>query len=470
MDIYDYYEEYDNLFREILMDMVNKSTKKHVLKKINLNMYQKALNEFIKYGELMRFPAKYVEQWKNIIIQNFMYLDVITMFYGHTSSFDEDAFNDVVLNTDETGKRVNDWSEAMDYIEENGYDNILDNILPRFSNGHDLISDYGLEPLSKIVEKLYETDDPNEILILINKALDISHQRSDLSELFIEGGESSLNRISGVNENIKKIIKEEIFNYLKEEEYFDIKLPEETKRHSNRYIGRNVIWFGNPEQMIVIHKDQVHGMWGNIYNHDKLEYIKNLILNSEDYVELECSYGLGDVVIFTDISEHQQSKAQDSFEIDYDGYEEPLSIGDKKLDNYIGHEDIEDSEILNHHSYDDDDLYDLLNKNKFFLIEGKTIDQLNREIKQLRQKNNKKFSANDLEYIKAFIDVEKELYDAVRNNDGDLGTFMVQLRDGHHRVMGAIAAGEQYVCVNLVKEDVAKYKDYITKVRIKWEN
>ncbi len=208
--IYEYYENYDNLFSEILMDMVNKSTKKHMLRKINPNMYQKALNDFMKFGQITNYPTKYIYDWKNIIIENFTYLDVITMFYGHTSSFDVDTFNDIVFNTDETGNRVNDWSEAWEYIEENGYNEILDNILPKFSNGHDLISDYGLEPLRKIVEELYQTNDPNKILILINKALDVSHQRSDLSEIFIEGGENSLNRISGLNENIIKIIKEEL--------------------------------------------------------------------------------------------------------------------------------------------------------------------------------------------------------------------------------------------------------------------
>lgn len=214
---YEYYERYDNLFTEILMDMVNRSTKKHVLRKINPNMYQKALNDFMKFGEITNYPTKYIEDWKNIIINNYMYLDVITMFYGHTNYFDVDTFNDMVLNTDETGNRVNDWSEAMEYIEENGYDEILDNILPKFSNGHDLISDYGLEPLRKIVHELLTTTDPNEVLVLINRALDISHQRSDLSEIFIEGGEQSLNRISGVDENIMRIIKEEITNYFKNE-------------------------------------------------------------------------------------------------------------------------------------------------------------------------------------------------------------------------------------------------------------
>jgi hypothetical protein len=218
MEIDNYYEEYENLFREILMDMVNKSSKKHILRKINPNMYQKALNDFMKFGKITHYPTKYIYDWKNIIIQNFLYLDVITMFFGHTSYFDVDAFNDMVLNTDETGKRVNDWGEAMKYIEKMGYDEILDNILPRFSNGHDLISDYGLESLRKIVEDLINTNDPNEILVLINKALDISHQRSDLSELFIEGGEASLNRISGMDETILKIINEEILNYYKDNE------------------------------------------------------------------------------------------------------------------------------------------------------------------------------------------------------------------------------------------------------------
>lgn len=200
-DIDDYFYEYDNLYREILMDMVNKSTKKHVLRKINPNMYQKALNEFMKFGYITHYPTKYINDWKNIVIENFTYLDVITTFFGHTSSFDVNTFNDMVFNTDETGKGVKDWTEAWDYIEEMGYDDVLDNILPKFSNGHDLISDFGLEPLGVIIKDLLDATDPNEIIVLINKALDVSHQRSDLSELFIEGGEGSLNRISGLDEN-----------------------------------------------------------------------------------------------------------------------------------------------------------------------------------------------------------------------------------------------------------------------------
>lgn len=213
MDVHDYYEKYDNLFGEVLQKMINKSNEKIRLRLINPNMYQKALNEFIKFGKLVHYPTKYVELWKDIVIENYIYLDVITMFYGHTSNFDVDMFNDYVLNTDETGKSVSDWGEAWEHIEEMGYDDVLDNIMPTFSNGQDLISNYGLEPLGVIVRELIDTTDPNDVIVLINKALDVSHQRSDLSELFIEGGEKSLNMISGVDENISRIVREEVKDF-----------------------------------------------------------------------------------------------------------------------------------------------------------------------------------------------------------------------------------------------------------------
>jgi len=90
--------------------------------------------------------------------------------------------------------------------------------------------------------------------------------------------------------NIQKIIKEETINYLREEDYFDTTLPDNVKELSNRYVGRGVVWYGDPHQMIVIHKDFVDGMFGNIYDHDKLQYVEDMIRHSDDYVEFECSY------------------------------------------------------------------------------------------------------------------------------------------------------------------------------------
>lgn len=211
--IYEYYEIYDDVFGDILHKMVNDDRTPIRLSKIKPSMYQQALNEFMKMGRIVRYPTKNIDRWKDIIIRNTVYLDVITMFWGHSSEFDVDRFNDYVMNTYETGEEVSDWQEAMEVIEKRGYDETLEAFMPKFSNGHELISDYGLEPLQKIVSQLLQTNDYNEILVLINKALDISHQRSDLSELFIEGGQVSLNKISGMDESVLKLIREELIKY-----------------------------------------------------------------------------------------------------------------------------------------------------------------------------------------------------------------------------------------------------------------
>lgn len=268
---------------------------------------------------------------------------------------------------------------------------------------------------------------------------------------------------------LKNIIKSEISNFIFEnEEYFTQELPDDIKQQSHEYRGRGVIWYGDPHQMIVVSKDNIEGMWGNMYDSEKLQYVEDLIRNSDEYVELECSYAMGSVYDFQDVLEEQTSFVSDNFNVDYDGKETPASIGDEELDNYIGVDEIDDSEILNWISWDDIDLYRLLNDNRFFLVKGKTVKQLNEDVKQLRIKNREEIGEDltkvDFEFIKEFINVETRIKNAVDNQDGDIGVFSVQLRDGHHRVMGAIAAGEQYVCVNLDKDDITRFAKYIQRV------
>lgn len=44
------------------------------------------------------------------------------------------------------------------------------------------------------------------------------------------------------------------------ENYFTPTIDEDVKKLSNRYIGRNVTWYGDPDQMIVVNKEQIEGM------------------------------------------------------------------------------------------------------------------------------------------------------------------------------------------------------------------
>jgi hypothetical protein len=239
------------------------------------------------------------------------------------------------------------------------------------------------------------------------------------------------------------------------EDFFDEKLPSNIKKLSKRYIGRGVTWYGDPNQMIVIHKDYVDGMWGNIYDTDKFNSVVEMIQDSEENVEFECSYALGSVISFTNIKEEQESKYSDRFEIDYEGRKEPASIGDDTLDTYIGNEDYMEEE----YSLSSEDIVKFFNKNKFSLTEEmSSVEKLKEEFYSLEYDEDDEYAFDE------FIDIETSLKEAVDNEGGDMGDFRIQLRDGHHRVMGAIEAGERYVCVNLDKDDLKRYSDKITKV------
>ena len=75
------------------------------------------------------------------------------------------------------------------------------------------------------------------------------------------------------------------------------------------------------------------------------------------------------------------------------------------------------------------------------------------------------FTNADFDFIKEFIEVETNLKKAVDDGDGDIGYFRIQLRDAHHRVMGAIAAGENYICVNLEKDDLRQYGNILNNLK-----
>jgi hypothetical protein len=247
------------------------------------------------------------------------------------------------------------------------------------------------------------------------------------------------------------------------EDYFNPTIDKDDKARSKRYFGRNVEWYGIPGKMIVIHKDYVHGMWGNLYDNKKLDYLRDLILDYPDRIELECSYGIGSVVTLQDITEHQISVAVGDWEIDYEGHSEPYSIGDELLDKYLGVESLDDDgDLFELQGYDNYEIMSLMDGYKT-LIASKlaTKEEFMEEIIDLPID----LTEADKETIQYFFEYEDRVRDAVENEEGDMNDFSVQLRDGHHRVFGAIAAGENYVCVNIDDDSLEKYREYLQLVK-----
>jgi len=239
------------------------------------------------------------------------------------------------------------------------------------------------------------------------------------------------------------------------EQYFTPTISNEIKGWSHKYEGRNVVWYGDPDQMIVIHKDQIEGMFGNIYDPAKMRYIVKLISDYPEKIELECSYGIGGIIDIIDIKEEQNAVAEDRFDSDYDGKIEAASTGSEELDQYAG-KNIEDMDFA--YSVGPEAL-EFFENHKFDVIgERYTPEQLKEGFMAIGP------DEDEVEAFGEFINLEIALKSAKVNEEGDFNKFVVQLRDGHHRIMGAIKAGEEYVCLNLAKEDIPKFKGRYQKV------
>ena len=68
------------------------------------------------------------------------------------------------------------------------------------ADGQWRLSDYGLKPLHKLLVQLRKEFDPSKKLPILDKMLNVVHQRSDIASWFVEGGSSALSQLSGMEE------------------------------------------------------------------------------------------------------------------------------------------------------------------------------------------------------------------------------------------------------------------------------
>lgn len=183
MDDYDIAERYVDEKRaayELFVDAWNAKNPKLGQQKwrvidanLLLNVWRgKAFHGYIKND-------KPLFQMKRLIIQNTAKLAVNTELVGHSNFDPLDELNDIYeLNITNEDEYID---FTMEFVE---------------INGHDAFSDYGIDKLERIMFKLIPEQDPEKLLVLIDQALNVYHQRNDLASFFVEGGTSTLDKLS----------------------------------------------------------------------------------------------------------------------------------------------------------------------------------------------------------------------------------------------------------------------------------
>lgn len=195
-DLYDIYENYQPY--NVLMEYEN-GEQNIWFPLIKPSEYKQALLEFMKMGELVRFPKDKVFKWLEIIMKNTCIIDAITALAGHTQWFPYDDCRNVYGELEDES---DDFVFFSTTLERKGFYDWC-----KLPDGSDAWSDYGLQPLWNILNEYQENMSAEQVLVLVNRCLDVYHQRGDLASAFIEGGSSSLTKIS--NESVERKISKE---------------------------------------------------------------------------------------------------------------------------------------------------------------------------------------------------------------------------------------------------------------------
>jgi len=118
---------------------------------------------------------KGMEYIVDLMLNNIVRLRVSTEMMGHTE-------HNVRPDLEEMGFQFTneEWDDWMsDWMVDKKY-------------GNWMISDFGLPKLEKIYTEIYNADSAETQLYAVDKALNVIHQRSDLANMFVEGGSSTL--------------------------------------------------------------------------------------------------------------------------------------------------------------------------------------------------------------------------------------------------------------------------------------
>jgi len=169
-------------------------------------------------------------------------------------------------------------------------------------------------------------------------------------------------------------------------------------RKTDLFPGRRVAWHGHEGRMIRIDADYLVPLDGNIFYPEKLAAVEEAVqgASASDPLVFDAAYGMAFVIDAVRVAESIQYHEEGSTQPVY-------TTGRRDLDAYLA------------------------NKDEYLEAFGDPSDPDDEEVQAEDQR------------------MQKALAEAERTGRGDLGKLGFQVRDGNHRVFGALLGGEPFV-------------------------
>jgi hypothetical protein len=192
----------------------------------------------------------------------------------------------------------------------------------------------------------------------------------------------------------------------------------------HHYHGRNVIWVAEEGQTLWVESNDIYPIQGNQFDYEKVNALMDRIEDAEDKIYLYAPTGTA-----TKIDESAIAQSRVDPEHDHN----PLTTGDEYLDQFL-----------------EDDYYGYFDHFK----DGSWDQENTEEVKDYNE----------------YLQNVEQLQQAKKDQSGDFGRVIWQIRDGNHRAVGAIEAGETQIPVmiddnqmdSIRNDDTNKY-EYLTK-------
>ena len=253
---YEMYERYQNYTLRILQLFLEQNNEDYTInmswKLIPYPRLKKIWEDWSKFGFVR--DEKGLEAICDVMESNTLKISVITMLAGHTpdspDEYYEDAFsyhvegviqkfyqnqqkpednhtsndpNQLEFNWgQEDGKRKEIVKNNVETIDDPYLENLLaeidpksvsyeelkkmlmDELIEKFLSyyiedpaiGQPRLSDYRLQPLVNLTSQLRSTYDSSEKVVIVDKMLNVAHQRSDLASWYVRGGSKALSNLS----------------------------------------------------------------------------------------------------------------------------------------------------------------------------------------------------------------------------------------------------------------------------------
>lgn len=118
-----------------------------------------------------------IESMVDNFLDKIITLDASTVLLGHSTESPQDVIEGFEI----------DYKESI-------HDHLCDYMCTK--DGTYYLSDYGLKPLQELAGKLLDASTAEEKLLLLDRVLNVCHQRSDLASWFVAGGRDALDELN----------------------------------------------------------------------------------------------------------------------------------------------------------------------------------------------------------------------------------------------------------------------------------